>query len=110
MATLLDWQLGSRHCCEEEASVSLGQLVELPLHVSAGSHTPALSRHSVPALPAGCWHSLLLPSHSSSEQVSPSSLQAVPSSFLMSGQLELPSTQTSARSHSPDAAPHDVPP
>jgi hypothetical protein len=54
MAVLLDWQLALRHCCELGARLSLGQLVEVPLHVSAGSHTPALPRHTVPALPAGC--------------------------------------------------------
>jgi hypothetical protein len=48
-----------------------------PLHVSATSHAPALERHTVPALPAGCWQSVDAPSQRSSVHGLPSSVHAV---------------------------------
>src|SRR5689334_13579975 len=36
------------------APMSAGQVVDEPVHVSAGSHTPVDCLHVVPALPAGC--------------------------------------------------------
>jgi len=42
---------------------SAGQAVFVPSQFSAGSHSPVEARQSVPALPAGCWQALLLPSH-----------------------------------------------
>src|SRR5437016_959157 len=49
-----------------DLKASLGQLVLVPVQVSATSHSPALARHRVPALPAGCWQVMLVPSHWSS--------------------------------------------
>ena len=49
---------------------------------------PPIARQTVPALPAGCWQTTLLPSHWSLVQTFPSSAQAVPLAFLASaGQL-----------------------
>jgi hypothetical protein len=50
---------------------SVGQLVLLPVHDSATSHTPAEGRHTVPALPAGCVHAPAL--HESTVQTLESS-------------------------------------
>src|SRR3989441_8259772 len=59
-----------------------------PLQVSSTSHTPAAARHTAPAFPAGCWQSLLLPSHSSRLHGLPSSVHAVPAEvFASAGQL-----------------------
>jgi hypothetical protein len=44
-------------------TMSGGQLDELPVHVSARSHSPAAARQSFPAPPAGCWHVTDVPSH-----------------------------------------------
>ena len=40
-----------------------GQVVLVPSQVSATSQTPADERQVAPALPAGCWHVTLVPSH-----------------------------------------------
>src|SRR5947199_372197 len=65
----------------------------------------AAARNPAPALPAGCWHKLLVPLHWSSVQGLLSAMQAVPEGFLASdGQVVLVPVQISARSHSPAAA------
>src|SRR5207245_2476568 len=72
---------------------------------SPWSHTPADARHTVPAFPAGCWQSSLLPSHSSRLHGLPSLVHAVPAALLPSaGQLALVPVQFSAGSHSPAEA------
>lgn len=84
---------------------SVGQVVEVPVQVSATSHSPLTGRQTVPGLPAGCWQAVLVPSHWSLVQTLPSSVQAVPLVFLASaGQLAEDPVQFSARSHSPAAA------
>src|SRR5438552_1694165 len=88
-----------------DLKTSLGQLVLVPVQVSATSHSPAVARHSAPALPAGCWQVLFVPSHWSSVQGLLSAVQAVPLVFLLSaGQVLLVPVQVSAVSHSPAAA------
>jgi len=57
---------------------SAGQVLLLPSHTSCGSHSPAEARHTVPALPAGCWHVALPPLHVSVVHTFPSSVHAVP--------------------------------
>src|SRR5438132_42725 len=42
---------------------SAGQVVLVPVQLSATSHSPAAARHAAPALPAGCWQVALAPSH-----------------------------------------------
>src|SRR5207253_3183803 len=57
---------------------SQGQAVPVPSQVSASSQSPAAARHTVPAFPAACWQSLLLPSQVSAVHGLPSSVQVVP--------------------------------
>src|SRR5207253_1965790 len=84
---------------------SAGQEVLVPSQVSATSQSPAAGRHTAPAFSAGCWQSLLLPSHSSRLQGFPSPVQAVPlAAFESAGQSGPVPGQFSARSHSPAAA------
>src|SRR5207244_13088950 len=59
-------------------SESLGAVVVVRVQVSCGSHSPALARHTAPALPAGCWQVVLVPLHWSSVQGLPSSGHAAP--------------------------------
>src|SRR5919198_5797810 len=67
-----------------------GQVVLVPVQVSATSHSFTAARHSTPALPAGCWHELLVPLHWSSVQGLVSGVQGVPASCLASvGQVGL---------------------
>jgi len=81
---------------------SAGHVVLEPVHVSAWSHSPATGRHTAPALPAGCWQALFVPSHSSVLHGLPSSVQAVPAAlFASAGQLAADPVQLSAGSHSP---------
>src|SRR5439155_422278 len=81
-----------------DLKTSLGQVVLLPVRLSATSHSPAAARHTAPALPAGCWQGLL------------SAVQDVPLAFLTSaGQVELVPVQVSARSHSAAAARQTAP-
>src|SRR5439155_1198051 len=88
---------------------SVGQDVLVPVQVSSTSHIPAAARHTAPAFPAGCWQSLLLPSHSSRLHGLPSSVHAVPAAvFASAGQLALVPVQWSAGSHSPAEARHTV--
>src|SRR5439155_26274364 len=47
---------------------SVGQLVLVPVQVSATSHSLTAARQTVPALPAGCWHELLVALHWSTVQ------------------------------------------
>src|SRR5438552_741435 len=68
----------ARQTVLEDRKLSVGQLALDPSHVSATSHTPAEARHTAPALPAGCWHVVLVPSHTSRVQGLPSSVQAAP--------------------------------
>jgi hypothetical protein len=89
---------------------STGQLVEVPLHVSSKSHSPAAVRHTVPELPAGCWHADDVPLQRSSVHGLVSSVQAVAFALKPSdGQLAAVPVQVSAKSHSPAAARHTVP-
>src|SRR5437867_4187424 len=81
-----------------------GGHVELtPVHTSSASQTsPEPVRHTVPALPAACWHALFVPSHRSVVQTLPSSVHAVPDGVLASaGQLAPLPVHISAGSHSP---------
>src|SRR5206468_3279651 len=58
----------ARHGVADDAKPSAGHVVLAPVHVSATSQTPAVGRQTAPALPAGCWHVTLVPSHWSSVQ------------------------------------------
>src|SRR2546426_613309 len=88
---------------------SAGQVALVPVHVSATSQSPADSRHTVPAFPAGCVQALPLPSHTSRVHTLPSSVHAVSAGFTASaGQLAPLPVQNSARSHSPVAARHST--
>src|SRR5437870_9764598 len=89
---------------------SVGQAVLVPVQLSATSHSLTAARHTVPALPAGCVHVLVLPSHWSSVQGLVSAVQAVPAGCLASvGQVALGPVQVSATSHSVAAARHTAP-
>src|SRR5437773_49097 len=88
-----------------------GQVVLVPVQVSAASQGPAAARHTVPALPAGCVQVVLVPLQMSRVQTLPSSVHAVPFVLKASvGQVVLVPVQLPARSHSPAAARHTVPP
>src|SRR5205814_9979079 len=77
---------------------------------SATSQTPAAARHSVPALPAGCWQVSLVPSQVSVVHALPSSVHGVALAFFASvGHAAFVPSQTSAMSQSPAAARHSVP-
>src|SRR5439155_4677070 len=81
----------------------VGQVVLVPVQVSAVSHSLTAARHTVPALPAG-WvqaGALVLPLHVSVVQGLPSSVQAVPTALTtLVGQVVLVPVQVSAVSHS----------
>src|SRR5437867_2076641 len=85
---------------------SAGQLVLVPSQLSATSHSPPTARQTAPALPAGCWQTVLVPLHWSRVQALPSSVQAVPLAFRgpSAGHVALEPVQVSGRSHSPAAA------
>jgi hypothetical protein len=53
----------ARQTVAPDANASAGQVVLAPVHASATSQAPALPRHTVPALPAGCWQLSLAPLH-----------------------------------------------
>src|SRR5436309_1585398 len=53
-------------------------MIFAPGQVSATSHSFAAVRHTAPALPGGCWQSVLVPSQVSAVQGSPSSPQGAP--------------------------------
>src|SRR5437762_2861518 len=85
-------------------------MIVAPGQVSATSHSFAVTRHTVPALPAGCWHELLVPLHWSTVQGLLSVVQAVPDGFLASdGHEVLVPVQNSTASHSPAAARQGAP-
>src|SRR5439155_634801 len=65
--------------------VSLGQVLLVPVQLSATSHSPAAARHTAPAFPAGCVHVALEPLHTSVVHALPSSVQLVPAPFTVSG-------------------------
>src|SRR5206468_228421 len=100
----------SVHAVPAVCFTSLGHVVLVPVQVSVASHSSTAARHSAPALPAGCWHELLMPLHWSSVQGLVSAVQAVPDGFLTSdGQLVLDPSQLSATSHSPPTARQPAP-
>src|SRR5206468_2484250 len=114
-----------------------GQVVLLPVQVSARSHSLTAARHTVPAWPAGCVQRGLptLPLHVSVVQTLPSSVQAVPAALtavgevvvvpalvvsgwphslaaardVVAGQVVLVPVQVWSRSHSLSAVWHGVP-
>jgi len=45
------------------SNASAGHVVLVPVQFSSTSQGPAAARQTAPALPAGCWQALLLPSH-----------------------------------------------
>src|SRR5438067_4483252 len=101
----------ARHSVPPGVFVSSGQAALEPVQVSARSHGPAAARQTVPALPAGCGHAALTPSHWSAVQAFPSSVQAVPAGFLVSsGQIGPLPVQSSAPSHTSAAARHSAVP
>src|SRR5439155_25841230 len=73
-----------RHGVADDAKPSAGHVVLAPVHVSAMSQTPAVGRQTAPALPAGCWHVTLVPSHWSSVHGLVSAVPAVPADFFTS--------------------------
>src|SRR5206468_1493925 len=96
-----------RHSTLAPAKPSTGQLVEVPVHVSATSHGPAVGRQVAPAFPAGCWQASLDPSHPPSVHGLVSAVHAVPAPFLSSpAQCGPVLGQFSAWSHSPAAGRH----
>jgi len=101
--------VAARHVVVEGANAFVGQVVDVPVQVSATSQTPADERHTVPALPAGCWQTALDPLQLSVVQTFPSSVQAVPFVFIVSaGHAAAAPVQFSATSHSPAADRHEV--
>src|SRR5207247_2895270 len=91
---------------------SAGQVVLVPVQVSATSHPLTAARQTVVVLVfSGCWQSTLVPSHWSSVQGLPSSVHAVPFAFRApsAGHVALVPVQVSGRSHSPAAARQTVP-
>ena len=68
----------ARQTVLEDAKPLAGHVELVPVHVSATSHSPATARHTAPALPAGCWHTLLEPLQVSVVHGLPSSVHAVP--------------------------------
>src|SRR5438094_8404692 len=88
----------------------VGQVVLVPVQVSATSHSPAPARHTAPAFPAACVQVLVPLSHWSIVQGLAAPVQAVPVRCLASaGQVALVPVQVSAASHSPAAARHTAP-
>src|SRR5437773_684985 len=92
-----------------------------PGQVSATSHSFAAARQTAPALPGGCWQLVLVPSHLSVVQGSPSSGQGAPAALAAwvsaglqgrkasAGQVGLAPVQVSATSHGPAAARQTAP-
>src|SRR2546427_7640768 len=64
---------------------SVGQVVLVPVQLSATSHSFTAAPHTPPALPAGCVQVLVLPSHWSSVQGLVSAVQAGPGGCVGSG-------------------------
>src|SRR5213078_2801877 len=83
----------------------VGQVVLVPVQLSARSHSLTAARHTVPAFPAGCWQTALLPLQVSVVHTLPSSVQTVPFALKVSlGQVVVVPSQVSATSHTPAAA------
>src|SRR5205814_513165 len=100
----------SAHAVPLGCVASAGQAVFVPSQASATSQSPAAARHSVPALPAGCWQVALAPSQVSVVHGLPSSAHAVPLGCVASaGHAAFVPSQSSATSQSPAAARHSVP-
>src|SRR5204863_327607 len=53
----------NRHVVVAGSNASAGHVVLVPVQFSSTSQGPAAARQTAPALPAGCWQALLLPSH-----------------------------------------------
>src|SRR5439155_1656235 len=86
----------------------VGQVVLVPVQLSARSHSLTVARHTVPAFPAGCWQTALLPLQVSVVHTLPSSVQTVPFAFNVSvGQVALVPAQLSATLHT--SAVHTLP-
>jgi len=95
----------ARHWATADWKLFGGQVVLDPVQVSSTSQKPAAARQTAPAFPAGCWQSLLLPSHSSRLHGLPSEVHAVPAAvFVSAGQSGPFPGQLSAGSHSPAEA------
>src|SRR5206468_12204264 len=93
-------------------TAAAGQVVLVPVQVSARSHSLTVARHTVPAWPAGCVQRGLptVPLQVSVVQGLPSSVQADPADLTaLAGQVVLDPVQVSARSHSFAVARHAVP-
>src|SRR5439155_592468 len=100
----------SVHAVVLDLKPSVGQVVLVPVQASATSHSFTAARQTAPAFPAGCVQVLVLPSHWSSVQGLPSSVQAVPAALTASaGHVALEPVQLSATSHSFAAARQIVP-
>src|SRR5439155_171348 len=93
-------------------TASVGQVVLVPVQVSAASHSLTAARQTVPALPSACVQAgvLAVPLHVSVVQGLPSSVQAAPRALsALAGQVVLVPVQVSAVSHSLTTARHTVP-
>src|SRR5439155_1237891 len=94
-------------------TASAGQVVLVPVQVSAMSHPPeTAARHTVPAFPAGCVQAgePTVPLHTSVVETLPSSVHAVAAALTASaGQVVPAAVQASATPHSLTAARHTVP-
>src|SRR5438046_10612000 len=99
------------HAVPARMTASAGQVVLLPVQVSARSHSLTAARHTVPAWPAGCVQRglLVLPLHVSVVQTLPSSVQAVPADLTVVGQVVVVPVQVWSRSHSLSAVWHGGP-
>jgi hypothetical protein len=100
----------SLHSVPVGFTLSVGQVVAVPVQVSSRSHSSAAARQIVPLLPAGCGQVAPFPLHSSTVQGLLSLVQAVPSVLKASeGQAVVVPVQLSAVSHSPVAGRQTVP-
>src|SRR5207247_7171050 len=102
----------SVHAVPAALTASAGQVVLVPVQVSARSHSLTAARHTAPAFPTGCVQAgeSRVPLHTSVVQGLPSSVQADPAALTASaGQVVLAPVQVSARSHSLTVAGHTVP-
>src|SRR2546429_56454 len=84
---------------------SAGQVVLVPVQLSATSHSAAAARHTAPGFPAGCVHVALVPLHTSLVHTLPPSVHVVPLALRTSGgQAVLVPSHIPRTSHSPTAA------
>src|SRR5438093_3261059 len=72
----------SVHAVPFVLKASVGQVVLVPVQLSATSHSPAAARHTVPAFPAACVQVVVLPSHPSTVHALVSAVHAVPAASL----------------------------